>query len=64
MPYRTLRRASVHGPIMRIYANIFGLTGSPAGSFGLINLYVFLLTLVTSVLFIYLKGLINSKSRV
>ena len=51
----------LHGPIMRIYSDIFGLTGSPAGSFGLTNLYVFLLTLLTSVLFIYLKGLINSK---
>lgn len=53
----------LHGPIMRIYSDIFGLTGTPAGSFGLTNLYVFLLTLLTSVLFIYLKGLINSKSR-
>lgn len=53
----------LHGPIMRIYADIFGLTGTPAGSFGLTNLYVFLLTLLTSVLFIYLKGLINSRSR-
>ena len=53
----------LHGPIMRIYADIFGLTGSPAGFFGLTNLYVFLLTLLTSVLFIYLKGLINSRSR-
>lgn len=51
----------LHGPIMRIYSDIFGLTGSPAGSFGLTNLYVFLLTLLTTVLFIYLKGLINSK---
>ena len=50
--------------IMRIYCDIFGLTGTPAGSFGLTNLYVFLLTLLTTVLFIYLKGLINSKSRV
>ena len=53
----------LHGPIMRIYADIFGLTGTPAGSFGLTNLYIFLLTLLTSVLFIYLKGLINSRSR-
>lgn len=53
----------LHGPIMRIYSDIFGLTGTPAGSFGLTNLYVFLLTLLTSVLFIYLKGLINIKSR-
>lgn len=53
----------LHGPVMRIYADIFGLTGSPAGSFGLTNLYVFLLTLLTSVLFIYLKGLINIKAK-
>ena len=49
------------GAIMRIYCDIFGLTGTPAGSFGLTNLYVFLLTLLTTVLFIYLKGLINNK---
>ena len=53
----------LHGPIMRIYCDLFGLTGTPAGSFGLTNLYVFLLTLLTTVIFIYLKGLINSKSR-
>ena len=53
----------LHGPVMRIYADIFGLTGSPAGSFGLTNLYVFLLTLLTSVFFIYLKGLINIKAK-
>ena len=53
----------LHGPVMRIYSDIFGLTGTPAGSFGLTNLYVFLLTLLTSVLFIYLKGLVNEKVR-
>ena len=53
----------LHGAVMRIYSDIFGLTGTPAGSFGLTNLYVFLLTLLTSVLLIYLKGLINVKIR-
>lgn len=51
----------LHGPIMRIYSDIFGLTGTPAGSFGLTNLYIFLLTLLTSMLFIYLMGLVNTK---
>ena len=53
----------LHGPVMRIYSDIFALTGKPAGSFGLTNLYVFLLTLLTSVFFIYLKGLVNEKVR-
>lgn len=53
----------IHGAIMRIYSDIFGLTGSPAGGIGLMNVVVFLLTLLTTVLFIYLKGLMNSRKK-
>ena len=51
----------LHGPIMRIFCDIFGITGSPAGSVGLVNVVVFLLTLLVTIFFIYLKGLINRK---
>lgn len=51
----------LHGPIMRIFCDIFGITGSPAGSVGLVNVVVFLLTLLVTIFFIYLKGLINHK---
>lgn len=49
----------IHGPVMRVFCDIFGLTGAPAGSIGLANLAVFVLTLLTSIFFIYLKGLLN-----
>ncbi|MCR5709565.1 MAG: acyltransferase [Bacteroidales bacterium] len=49
----------IHGAIMRIYCDIFGVTGSPAGKFGLANLIVFILTAATTTLFIYLKGRMN-----
>ena len=50
----------LHGAIMRIFCDIFGFTGAPAGTFGLVNLAVFAATLFTSVLFIYIKGLMNN----
>jgi len=51
----------IHGAIMRIFCDIFGLTGAPAGSIGLANVAVFFLTLLFTVFFIYIKGLINKK---
>ena len=51
----------LHGAIMRIFCDIFGLTGAPAGSIGLANLAVFFLTLFATVFFIYIKGRMNSK---
>ena len=53
----------IHGPIMRVFCDLFGLTGAPAGAVGLANLAVFVLTLLTSVFFVYLKGLLNKRMK-
>lgn len=48
---------------MRVLCDLFGITGAPAGTVGLANLAVFILTLLLSVFFIYLKGLLNHKHK-